>query len=90
MRSTPTLTEHARERCIEMGISTKVAKFIVLNASVRRPGRAGSDALIATCDTYPDYAVVYAPEQPPLIITVVFRTTENYVRAGASYVLRKP
>jgi hypothetical protein len=89
MQITPVLTEHARERCREMGISTKVAKWIVLHADVRRPGKPGSDALIATSDEHPGYAVVYAPEQPPLVITVVFRTVENYMRAGAEFV-RKP
>ena len=46
-RPTPVLCEHARERCAEMGISTKVAKRIVREAAVVRPGMAHSDRLVA-------------------------------------------
>lgn len=88
MNQTPTLTAHARRRCVEMEISTKVAKFIVKNADLRYPSQL--EAMIAVCDEYPKYAVVYMPEQPPLIITVVFRSYDNYDRDGSNYILRKP
>jgi hypothetical protein len=82
---TPRMTPHAALRCIEMGISTKVAKRIVRNADVRRPGGRHSDAMIATSDDDPDYAVVYYPTDPPIVITVVFRTPEVYVRRGIGF-----
>ena len=87
-RPTPVLCEHARERCAEMGISTKVAKRIVREAAVVRPGMAHSDRLVAVSDTYPAYAVVYVPGEPDLIVTVLFRTQVLYLRDGSGYVER--
>lgn len=82
-RPTPFLTRHARERCAEMGISTKVAKRIVQHPDIIRPGNNGTACLVAVSDRYPEYAVVYDPEAFR-IVTVVFRTAEVYVREGAT------
>lgn len=84
--ATPRLSRHARERCAEMGISTKVAKEIVRHPDVDRPGKPGSDRRVAVSDLHPGYAVVYAPHDPPEVISVVFRTQVRYHRNGTEYV----
>lgn len=87
--TTPVLTQHARERCAEMGISTKVAKRIVQGARTIYPGRNthGGNSTVALCPDYPEYAVVFAVEGdlPPVIVTVLFNTPDRYVRAGETY-----
>jgi CTP:molybdopterin cytidylyltransferase MocA len=86
VNDTPRMTQHALARCAEMGISTKVAKAIVRNASVNRPS---GNAVVATSEEYPDYAVVYYPADPPIVATVVFRTVEIYIRNGGTYVVEE-
>lgn len=81
---TPILTTHARERCAEMQISTKVPKQIVRHADMVRPGKPGDPAMMATSDRYPDYAVVFSPGEPEVIVTVLFREHADYVRDGAT------
>lgn len=51
---TPRLTDHARKRCAEMGISTKIAKRVIQHADLTRPGYKGTDAQVATSRAYPD------------------------------------
>lgn len=80
--ATPIMTRHARDRCLEMGISTKVAKTIIRKASVVR---LCLDGAIAVSDEYPDYAVIYDPADIPVVISVVFRTMVQYERDGATY-----
>ena len=86
---TPKLTRHAVQRCAEMGISTKVAKRIIRNANTIRPTVSnGNRACLATCEIpeLRDYAVVFYPTDPPIVLTVVFRTDEQYIRVGTEYV----
>jgi hypothetical protein len=85
-RETPRLTLHARHRCAEMGISTKVAKRIVQDASVTRPCNVGvkTHCRIMVSDAYPDYAVVYDPILG-IVVTVLFRTVDDYLRDGTTY-----
>lgn len=80
---TPILTPHARARCAEMGISTKVAKAIVRHADIVRPGYDGK--FMSVSDLHPKYAVVHTNETPPVIVSVVFRTYEHYDRAGDTW-----
>lgn len=82
---TPRLSGHARERCAEMGISTKVAKRIVQYPSITHSTR--DDRMLAISDLYPDYAVVYAdePMTGKTIITVLFNTQVRYTREGATW-----
>jgi hypothetical protein len=80
------MTTHAVARCAEMGISTKIAKRIVRSASINR---VAGNAMIATSIEYPDYAVVYYPTSPPVVITVVFRTIERYIRNGGTFVVEE-
>jgi hypothetical protein len=85
---TPRLTNHARNRCAEMGLSTKVAKAIVQNPTITRPSRnaKGESATIATSKHVPEYAVVYVMDgDTPIILTVVFATTANYTRQGETF-----
>jgi hypothetical protein len=81
---TPRLSDHARQRCAEMGISTKVAKAIVRHWSVTRDVAAaneygGGKRVIVTSDLHPDYDVVLVPEQN-LIVTVGYRDADRYHR----------
>jgi hypothetical protein len=82
---TPVLTHHARQRCAEMGISTKVAKRIVQTASSTYTSK---DGVIHHSREHPEYAVVTPDDNPLLILTVVFRTEETYVRDGANFTPR--
>lgn len=89
MMPTPRLTPHARERCVEMGISTKVAKAIVRHADVRYPARPGQPGIAALSDVYPGYAVVYVERdagEPPVVVTVLFNAQDFAARNGTTYV----
>jgi hypothetical protein len=83
---TPVMTNHARERCAEMGISTKVAKRIWRERVLTWVDRPGSDCHLAFSSD-PDYGVVYTTDAAGrvVIVTVVFRTSDYYVRRGVSY-----
>lgn len=81
--ATPRLTFHARERCREMGIRTKRVKDIVRMPDLVRTAQDGN--LIAVTDNEPDIAVVYSPEEPPVIISVLWRTYQDYERDGQTY-----
>ncbi len=85
---TPVLTHHARQRCQEMGISTKVAKRIVQRPNLRRPGNPGTGAVVATSYDHPGYAVVYVEDAGPTatIVTVLFDTRTFQSRAGKTFV----
>lgn len=88
---TPRMSIHARERCAEMGISTKVAKRIVQRPDLTRPGstKPGEDGrLIAVADAYPEYAVVFDPVDL-VIVSVLFRTEVEYTREGDHFVPRQ-
>lgn len=86
------LTHHARERCAEMGISTKVAKRIVQHARVTyRAANTQSQSAncrIALCCDYPEYAVVFdqEPDGRQVIVTVVFNTPGRYERQGETFI----
>ena len=84
--STPSLSFHARERCREMGISTKVAKRIVQQADLTRPD--GKGHLISTSQQHPDYLVVHSDPAlgPVVVVTVAFRCEGKYVRNGTTYI----
>lgn len=90
-RLTPVLTRHARERCAEMGVSTRVAKAIVVAPDMTRPApsQRHPEARMAISDAAPEYAVVYKPgaahNGADLVLTVLFRTYEQYVREGRTY-----
>lgn len=90
---TPVMTRHARDRCAEMGISTKVAKLIHRTRDATYPGsvtKTGEQSYIAMSDHEPDYVIAYLPKDhgPDVILTVLFKTTELYERAGETYIMR--
>lgn len=79
--TTARLTEHARERCEEMGISTKVAKRIVANPSLVLPDFQHHEdrRFIHSCDE-PDYCVIATVADPPEIITVLYFSDQYFQR----------
>lgn len=83
MQPTPRMSEHARQRCRDMGISTKVAKRIVQHPAITHCAKEGR--VLVTSDKHPEYAVVYAPSDPPVIVTVLFNTQVRYERQGATW-----
>jgi hypothetical protein len=84
-QTTPRMTHHARQRCAEMGISTKVAKRIYRERVLTYEGKPGSDARVALSNDQ-DYAVVYTEvDDGVLICSVVFRTQDDYRRNGATF-----
>lgn len=88
---TPVLSRHARQRCAEMGISTKVAKAIHRTRDLTYPGSptTAEPALVAFSEDHPGYAIVYIPRaaSPDVIVTVVFREEGDYIRQGETYEL---
>ena len=70
--STPRLTDHARQRCEEMGITTKRVKRIVSDPHSNRCTR--DDRWVAVRDDDPEISVVYVkgPEYP-IVVTVLYR-----------------
>lgn len=85
---TPRIVPHARNRCAEMGISTKVAKQIVRHPSLVRPDYPGSDRQLIESDRHPAYAVIYDPDDNA-VVTVIFNTHQSSARKGATYTLRE-
>jgi hypothetical protein len=79
---TPRLSEHARVRCGEMGVGTKRVKAIVRTADVRRPSRG---LVMATRKDEPDIAVLYEDSDPPVVVSVLWRTADDYVRKGSGF-----
>lgn len=73
---TPLLTNHARKRCAQYGIPTKVIKRIVRDPDMTRPANSPNrppGARIARCDEHPEYTVVYNMDgDQPVVITILF------------------
>lgn len=87
---TPRMSQHARERCRQMGLSTKVAKAIFRAPGVVRPADNGNQTewpnFMVTSDLHPEYALVVADHPTgPVVVTVVFRVIETYQRQGTTY-----
>jgi hypothetical protein len=74
------MTHHARERCQEMGVSTKAAKRVVQEPTTTW---TSDGQTVATSDEYPEITVVFAVDADgrPVVITVLYRTAEEYDRA---------
>ncbi len=83
---TPRLTRHARERCAELGISTKRAKRVVQHRTGSYPSAPGHDnnGIVVTSATETEIAVVWDPDTNQ-ILTVVPRIQETYVRTPNGY-----
>lgn len=88
---TPRLSQHARQRCKEMGISTRLVKRIVQNADVSFPATPSSDGRptqMLTWSKEERYRVVLSDDN--VVLTVLFRCTETYVRKGETYEVVSP
>lgn len=78
---TPRMSHHARLRCEQMGLSTKVAKSIVRDHDVAWMNAEGET--VATSDRYPDVTVAYVAAVDggyPVVMTVLPRTQDTYRR----------
>lgn len=86
---TPRMTRHALERCQEMGIPARLAKAIWRKATTTypSPSRNGREGLVVSSDLFPEYAIIVAPAHDghPTVVTVVFRTQDDYTRQGETY-----
>lgn len=83
---TPRLTTHARERCAELGISTKRAKRIVQHRSGTYPSAVGHDnnGVVVFSASDSEIAVVW-DEARNEILTVLPRVQETYVRTPTGF-----
>lgn len=81
---TAKLSPHARERATEMAVSTKRVKRMVANPDTRHT--CHDHRWFVTSEQDPEIAVVYAldADGTPIVITVLWRTDEQYTRAAAS------
>lgn len=80
---TPRLSDHARQRCREMGVSTKRVKQIVRDPHVDYDSRWG--LRMASRTDEPDIRALYAfAGGERLVVTVVWRKEELYAKAEAS------
>lgn len=91
---TPRMTPHARERCVEMGISTKVAKQIVSHAETTYPGTAsrGDSTTVHLWSGHPGYAVVTVDRgagEGIWVLTVLFNAQDFAERCGTNYLARE-
>lgn len=89
--STPRMSDHARQRCEEMGISTKVVKRIVQHQTCSYPSAShypGERRLVSS-DLYPEYLVVVQAGDPEEVVTVLLKSEENLCRAEANERARK-
>ena len=78
---TPRLTDHARQRCQEMGVATKRVKRILRDPDMGYTAREGRH--IAWRRDDPTIAVVFVMREGiRLALTVVPRTQERYERSS--------
>jgi hypothetical protein len=78
---TPKLSEHARRRCVEMDVVTKRVKRLVANPDIiYRGSDYGLNTFIAMSAADPEIAAVFAEATPRVIVTVLWRTPEEYTR----------
>ena len=86
---TPRLTTHARERCVELGISTKRAKRVVQHRTSSYPSSAGHDnnGIVVFYASDSEIAGIWDPDDN-CILTVLPRTQEQYVRTSNGFEVR--
>ena len=83
--NTPKLSQHARDRCREMGISTRRAKRVVQHQTTTYPSTGHDNGgLIVQSAGDPEIAVVWDPATNT-ILTVVPRVQEDYIRLADGY-----
>lgn len=76
----PTFTNHARERCAEMGFSTKRAKRALRSpGTTYGPDPSGGFVHVAHDDE--EIAVVFVLDgDAPIVLTVLWHTQDQYSR----------
>jgi hypothetical protein len=76
----PIISGHARERCAEMGISTKVAKRIHRHASMILPDFSGNEERsFMYSSREPGYAIVVEAGTPrDTVVTVLIWSPDQY------------
>lgn len=81
-RATPRLSAHARERCEQMGISTKRAKRVVQDPVMTLPGGLGHPEFYQRVigEDYEIMVVINPTVEPVEIVTVLWRTYDDYDR----------
>ena len=74
---TPIISDHARLRCRQMRIGTKIAKWIVRHPTITRHTQG---RVMVWSDEYPDYTVLYVEKglARPVVVTVLWRDQEQY------------
>jgi Domain of unknown function (DUF4258) len=78
------LSDHARERCAQMHIRTSVVKRIVRKPTtswLTRRRNGDGYLVVASSRDVPAIAVVYVPQAPPVVVTVLWNTQERWDRA---------
>jgi hypothetical protein len=86
---TPVLTEHARERCAEMGIRTRVAKQIWRDHTLTYPLH-DQDRIVVISADHPRYALVVDEHgDRPVVVTVLFNHPDRYVREGETFRVKR-
>lgn len=82
-------TQHARDRCAEMGISTKIGKRIWRNQCMTYPVTDtswGTQATMVLSEVEPRYSlVVVITDEQAIAVTVAFRTDGPYIREGETF-----
>jgi hypothetical protein len=76
----PVISDHARERAAQMGISTKVAKRIVRNPTMVLPDFQGrEDRRFMFSRDEPEYAVVVEESDAPrpTVVTILYYMPES-------------
>jgi Domain of unknown function (DUF4258) len=78
--ATARLSDHARDRCAEMGVGTKRVKHLLRRPDIIRT--TYKDRYFAVSDADPEIAVVYAkaPDGTCTVVTVLYRQYNEYTR----------
>jgi hypothetical protein len=81
--STPRLSDHARQRCAEMGVATKRAKRVLQDPVVVLPAGLGHpEHYRRATGEDPEIFIVFDPTpEVPVIVTVQWRTYDDYDRS---------
>ena len=83
---TPTISDHARQRCAEMGLSTKVAKRAWRHQSMTRPDPQGNpNRVFVSSNAEPKVAlIVDTSGHIPQVVTVLWYSYTPFVRSKAA------
>lgn len=81
------ITKHAHDRMQEMGITRNEVFDLLRNPDVTRPSKSGrTEANTAVADRYRWAAVYRIEDDTFILITLIWRTYDQYDRAGLDFV----